>query len=46
MQADRVLKELRVLHLYPKAAGDCVPHWPDFNIYDISKPTSTVTHFL
>jgi hypothetical protein len=28
MQADMVLeKEVRVLHLDPKAEGDCVPHW-------------------
>ena len=28
VQADMVLqKDLRVLHLDPQRAGDCVPHW-------------------
>ena len=47
MQADMVLeKQLRILHLDPQAAGDCVPHWAWFEHKETSKPALTVTYFL
>ena len=39
-------KELRVLHLNLKATGHELRHWHGLSIYETSKPTPTVTHFL
>jgi hypothetical protein len=54
MQADKVLEELRVLHLDSKEAvfhqqpgGGSGSHWPDLSIYmRPQSPTFIVTHFL
>jgi hypothetical protein len=42
IQAGMVLKELRILHLVPKANRRLPPMW----LERISKPTPTVTYFL
>ena len=39
-------KELRFLHLDPKAAGDWIPDWAEFEYLKTSKPTPTMIHLL